>query len=59
MKSKNGIHHDYKKAIKNPTTGAVRGWQLYTRNKHLGFLFQDKFVGYLWKTKTGNADIIK
>ena len=48
MKSKNGITYDYKKAIKRDNQ--IIGYWLYKKGALGG-----SFVGYLWRTKTGNA----
>lgn len=50
MLSKNGIEYDYKKAIKRHNK--IVGYHLYIK---YGILGADTFVGYLWKTKSGNA----
>jgi hypothetical protein len=50
MLSKNKIAYDYKKAIKQG--GKIVGFHLYI-NK--GILGAGKYVGNLWKTKTGDA----
>lgn len=50
MLSKNGIVYTRKKAIKYD--GKLEGWKLYKKHCYLG---GSKFVGYMWKTKTGKA----
>jgi hypothetical protein len=49
--SKNGIRYTNKKAIYGE--GKIIGWWLY--DSWLSRLGGSKFVGYMWRTKTGNA----